>query len=73
MLFFYYERDLNAMFPGLLLYDNVQRVLCQEEPKLAESGVMQPLHGHCFAKLVPGLEFRFAGIPLLFPGSFPLQ
>jgi len=26
-----------------------------------------------FAKLVPGLEFRCAGIPLLFPGSFPVQ
>jgi len=26
-----------------------------------------------FAKLVPGLEFRYAGISLLFRGSFPVQ
>jgi len=26
-----------------------------------------------FAKLVPGLGFRCAGVPLLFPGSIPVQ
>jgi len=50
MLFFFNMRETQMLFPGLLLYDNVQPVLCQKAPKLGESGVMQPLHGHCFCK-----------------------
>jgi hypothetical protein len=63
----------HAVFLGLLLCNNVQPVLRQKEPKPKESGVMQPFIAIVFAKLVPGLVFRCAGILLLYPGSFPVQ
>jgi hypothetical protein len=59
------------MLSGLMLYDNVQPVLYQNQ-NLWNVESCNLFIAIVFAKLVPGLEFRCAWVPL-FRGSIPVQ